>query len=66
MSKRKTKIIEDLVTQDEIVSQFKAIESKSDKIAWLRKMDGTTPHLKFDYNIYSKKNLSFLDRNRQI
>ena len=50
MSKRKTKIIEDLVTQDEIVSQFKAIESKSDKIAWLRKMDGTTPHLKFDYN----------------
>ena len=28
MSKRKTKIIEDLVTQDEIVSQFKAIESK--------------------------------------
>ena len=45
MSKRKTKIIEDLVTQDEIVNQFKAIESKSDKIAWLRKMDGTTPHI---------------------
>ena len=35
MSKRKTKIIEDLVTQDEIVSQFKAIKSKSDKIAWM-------------------------------
>ena len=32
MSKRKTKIIEDLVTQDEIVSQFKAIKSKSDII----------------------------------
>ena len=37
MSKRKTKIIEDLVTQDEIVNQFKAIENKEDKIAWLRK-----------------------------